>query len=63
MNNERELTEAELNTVSGGSTNGGTVADGWDMAMSGGPVGGNANIMTTEGLMAMYGRGNAGAIK
>jgi len=63
MNSERELTGAELDAVSGGGTNGGTVAAGWDTARSSGPAGGDATIMTTEGLMIMYGRGNAGAIK
>ena len=63
MSNERELTIDELDVVSGGGTNGGNVAAGWDMKMSPGPIGGDVNIMTTEGLMGMYGRGNAGAIK
>jgi len=63
MNTERELTIDELDAVSGGGNNGGTVVAGWNTAMSGGPSGGDATIMTTEGLMGMYGRGNAGANK
>lgn len=59
----RELTESELDAVSGGGTNGGTVAAGWNTSSSSGPLGGDATIMTTEGLMGMYGRGNAAAIK
>jgi hypothetical protein len=61
MSIERELTGAELDAVTGGGTNGGTVAAGWDTARSSGPSDGP--IMTTEGLMIMYGRANAGAIK
>jgi hypothetical protein len=61
MRNQRELTGAELDAVTGGGTNGGTVAAGWDTARSSGPSDGP--IMTTDGLMIMYGRGNAGAIK
>ena len=59
----RELTETQLDGVSGGGTNGGNVAAGWNTTMSTGPIEGNVNIMTTDGLMSMYGRGNAGAIK
>jgi hypothetical protein len=57
----RELTEAELEQVCGGGTNGGNVVGGWDTARSSGPSDGP--IMTTEGLMIMYGRANAGAMK
>jgi hypothetical protein len=35
----RELTDTELDAVSGGSTSGGNVVGGWDMATSGGPIG------------------------
>jgi hypothetical protein len=45
MSNERELTEAELDAVSGGGTNGGTVAAGWDTKMSGGPVGSGGVVL------------------
>jgi hypothetical protein len=61
MSIERELTDAELDAVTGGSTSGGNVVGGWDTARSSGPSDGP--IMTTEGLMIMYGRANAGAIK
>jgi hypothetical protein len=57
----RELTEAELEQVCGGGTNGGNVVGGWDTARSSGPSDGP--IMTTGDLMIRYGRGNAGAIK
>ena len=63
MNTERELTEAELDAVSGGGTIAGNVVAGWDTARGSGPSGGDATIMTTEGLMGLYGHGNAGAIK
>ena len=63
MNTERELTIDELDAVGGGGNNGGTVVAGWNTAMSSGPGGGDSTIMTTEGLMGMYGRGNAGALK
>ena len=53
MNTERELTIDELDAVSGGGNNGGTVVAGWNTAMSGGPSGGDATIMTTEGLMGV----------
>jgi hypothetical protein len=62
MNTERELAIDELDVVTGGGTNGGNVVGGWNTSSSSGPSG-DATIMTTEGLMGMYGRGNAGANK
>ena len=63
LEDHRLLADSELEGVSGGGTNGSNVAAGWNTTMSTGPIQGNVNIMTTDGLMSMYGRGNAGAIK
>jgi hypothetical protein len=44
VNTERELTEAELDAVSGGGTIAGNVVAGWDTARGSGPSGGDATI-------------------